>query len=168
MSVSMPNFFFAHVRSQVSACRQFWTRGPACQSLVGLHNMSGLRGSHVPFPLGPHGDVAWPRMLEFWWARMSELGGPDMLELGGPACQSLLGLHNMSGLRGSHVPFPSGPHGDVSILDAWPRMSELDHLSCLQGGSHMSVYTCRTDWAKITIPSCWAEPIKESGFQISG
>jgi hypothetical protein len=79
------------VPAQVSACRQFWTYGPAGQSLVGLHNILVLPGSHVPFPSSPHGDVAWSRMSERWCARVPEIGGPRLsgryglpTELGGP------------------------------------------------------------------------------------
>lgn len=67
---------------------------PACQSLVGLHNMSVLRGSQVASPSGPHGEMCQFRKR-------------------GPICQSLVGLYNLSGPFGSHVVFPSSPQGDV-------------------------------------------------------
>ena len=58
MSVAMP-IFFAHVPAQVSACRQFWTHGPAGQSLLGPFSES-FGGSGMP---------------EICGGRMSEPGG---------------------------------------------------------------------------------------------
>jgi hypothetical protein len=89
MSVPMPKKI-AHVRAQVSACRQFWTQGPAGQSLMGPLCES-VGGSSMPENCG---------------ARMSETGGPNLSEYG----------PNVSELWGSHVrawwvpcPIPIGP-----------------------------------------------------------
>jgi hypothetical protein len=103
---------FAHVRSQVSACRQLWTCGPACQSwwayiicraYVGpmWHSRWAdmelcqfwivapqVRAWWAYIICGAYVDPMW----HFFWAHM------EMCQFWtrGPASQSLVSLHNMS------------------------------------------------------------------------